>query len=77
MDNINRFGCGAIIMWFLIIIAFGIGWIKCIVKEINCDFKAPYKAEIVYGIGIIVPVAGGVIGWLDIQDEPDPTTIKK
>jgi hypothetical protein len=41
------------------------GWIKNLIKLSECDFEAPYKAEIVHAVGLIPPV-GAVTGWLDI-----------
>lgn len=52
-------------VYILIIGIVGTGWVKNIIKLSNCDFQAPYKAEVIYGIGII-PVVGAITGWLDI-----------
>ena len=41
------------------------GWVKNIIKLSDCDFEAPYKAEVIHAIGIIPPV-GMVTGWLDV-----------
>ena len=43
----------------------GFGWTKNIIKLTECDFKAPYKAEVVHTVGIIPPV-GAITGWLDL-----------
>ena len=48
-----------------ILLVVGAGWVKNIIKLSNCDFQAPYKAEVIYGIGLIPPV-GMVTGWLDV-----------
>ena len=45
------------------------GYVKNIVKLSNCDFKAPYKAEVIHAIGIVPPV-GCITGWLSIDDTP-------
>ena len=42
------------------------GWIQGIVKLAHCDFKPPYKAEVIYGVGTFLPVVGAVVGWMDI-----------
>ena len=39
-------------------------WGVNIYKLINCDFEAPYKGEIVHGIGIIPPAAFVTV-WID------------
>ena len=44
-----------------------IGWVLSIVKLTRTDFKAPYKAEVVYGIGVFTG-AGAIIGYINIQD---------
>lgn len=40
------------------------GYIKCIVKFCQCDFKESYKAEIIYGVGTATG-AGVVLGYID------------
>lgn len=53
------------IIQVLIILVIGTGWVKNVIKLSECDFQAPYKAEVVHGIGILPPV-GMVTGWLDL-----------
>lgn len=67
MDFIQKIGCGFVILWFLVVLFIGIGWIKNIVKFIKLDFQEPYKAEIIRGISIIGPI-GGIVGWINIKD---------
>ncbi len=50
-----------------IIILGCIGWVKDVVKLIRCDFQAPYKAEVIYGIGAVTGL-GSVVGWVNVQD---------
>lgn len=57
-----------LIIKVLIAIILGIGWIKCIVKAVKCDWEPNYKAEVIYTIGSVIPAAGGIIGWTDIED---------
>jgi hypothetical protein len=62
-------GClGCLLFPFLVFIF--IGWILNFVAFCKCDFEAPYKAEIIRGIGIVVAPYGGIVGWVDIQDGP-------
>jgi hypothetical protein len=49
----------------VVVLIVGTGWIKNIIKLADCDFEAPYKAEVVHTIGILPPV-GMVTGWLDL-----------
>lgn len=55
-----------VICVFVLVVGLGIGtgWVKNLVKLTNCDFEAPYKAEIIHTVGI-VPVVGAVTGWMD------------
>lgn len=54
-----------LILAVIVILVVGTGWVKNIIKLSNCDFEAPYKAEVIHAIGIIPPV-GMVTGWLDV-----------
>lgn len=49
----------------VVILVGAVGWIKNVIKLTECDFEAPYKAEVVHGLGIIPPV-GMVTGWLNL-----------
>lgn len=55
----------AVILIVCIIIIGGAGWIQNLTKLAACDFKAPYKAEIIHSIGIVPPI-GAVTGWLNV-----------
>ena len=44
------------------------GWGLNIYKLTDCDFEAPYKAEIIRGIGIPFVPAGMIIGYMDIDE---------
>lgn len=48
----------------VLFIFVGVGEILGIVKLIHCDFQAPYKAEILYGVGIPTGL-NAVFGWMD------------
>jgi len=52
------------IVYIFLLVFVLIGWTKNIYKLASCDFKAPYKAEIIHGIGV-VPAVGAVTGWMD------------
>lgn len=56
---------GLMIAALLVLALATTGWVKNIIKLSECDFEAPYKAEVVYGIGVI-PMVGMVTGWLDV-----------
>lgn len=40
------------------------GYVQCVVKFVRCDFQPSYKAEIVYGVGLVTGL-GGIVGWVD------------
>ena len=50
---------------FLILLA---GWGQSIHKFTKCDFEAPYKCEIVYGVGLFPPI-GMFVGWINIDNK--------
>ncbi len=64
-NDIKVTGFAALIV-LTIVITLGIGWIRNLVQFTNLDFKEPYKAEIIRGIGLVS--YGGIIGWIDIKD---------
>ena len=59
------FGLIGLILVAVIIVGGITGWIKNIIKLSDCDFEAPYRAEVIHTIGIIPPV-GAITGWLDL-----------
>jgi len=46
-------------------IAGGVGWIMSVVKFVKCDFQAPYKAEVIYGVGAFTGL-GAVVGYINV-----------
>lgn len=57
-----------VLMTFAFIGAMAIGWCINAYKATQCDFKAPYKAEVFRVGGVFVPPVGGVLGWFNIED---------
>ena len=45
-----------------------LGWLMNLYTFLHLDFKTPYKAEIVRGIGII-PIVGMITGYMTIEDK--------
>lgn len=56
-----------LIFCLLLFVAIATGWGLNMYKFVKCDFEAPYKAEILRGIGIIPPI-GAIMGWIHIED---------
>ena len=46
-----------------------LGWFVNIYRFFQCDFDTPLREEVIRGVGIFVPPVGGVIGYIDIEDE--------
>ena len=42
-----------------------LGWFMNLVKFLQCDFEPSYKAEVIHGVGIVIPVVGIVAGYMD------------
>lgn len=42
-----------------------LGYAQGVVKLVKCDFEAPYRAEIIHGVGVIAGT-GVITGWLDL-----------
>lgn len=61
---------GALCILFIILmgIAAVVGWGTNIYKFASADFQAPYKNEILRGIGIPFTPLGVVLGYLHIDD---------
>ncbi len=53
-----------ILIWLLVVILGGVGWVKNIIKLSDCDFEPSYKAEVIHAVGII-PIVGAFTGWMD------------
>jgi len=76
MSTIKRIFAGTgivgVILFILALIAlvpaFFIGYGMNIYALTQCDFEAPYRAEIVRGIGIPVPIVGAIAGYYEIED---------
>lgn len=49
------------------VLMYVIGYIKCMIHLIQCDFtsQTTYAAEIIYGISLLTPF-GGIVGWLNL-----------
>lgn len=54
-----------LLVWLFIVVIMGTGWVKNLIKLTECDFKAPYKAEVLHTVGLFPPI-GAVMGWIDV-----------
>ena len=60
VSSIN-FGCGGLTT--LIWVYFVVCWIVNLFKFIACDFDAPYKEEVIHGIGVFTLFGSGITAW--------------
>jgi len=56
------------ILYVIVALLCIIGYIRCVIKFIHCDFKAPYKCEVVYGVGTFTG-AGAIIGYVNVDSK--------
>ena len=60
---------GVAFVWLAFIIVLSIGWGMNAYKIVKqCDFESPYRCEVIRTIGFFVPPAGGIIGYMDIEE---------
>ena len=59
----------AILAWLYILfwVLYAWGYVLCIMKFIESDFKPSYKRECIYGGSLVLGI-GGFVGYLDIPD---------
>lgn len=46
-----------VLIYICFVVAVIGSWITNVVKLTDCDFQAPYKCEVLHGVGIFPPVA--------------------
>ncbi len=69
MDLAEKGILGTIVGAVLLTVAMFVGWGINVGKLVQCDFKAPYKAEVVRSVGVVIPMVGGIAGFMEIGDE--------
>lgn len=47
----------------VIFIIMSVAYVVNVIKFIQQDFEAPYKSEVIHGIGVVVPPAASVTVW--------------
>lgn len=61
-------GLGMFLFVILVMIFSAVGYIGNIVRLAHTDFKPSYKAEILRGVGIVIPPVGIIEGYIKIAD---------
>ena len=49
------------IVVLIIVVIIMVGWVKNPIKLTDCDFEAPYKAEVIHTVGLVPPI-GAITG---------------
>lgn len=62
------FGFLAFVAIVVIVIGGFVGWCKNAYRFTQLDFEAPYKAEVVRGIGLFTPI-GPIAGYFYFDEE--------
>ena len=63
----DKTGLAVVVIFIIyaVIIVGGLGgYVQNIYKLTQCDFEAPYKAEVIRAVGVFPPV-GAIVGWID------------
>lgn len=50
----------------ILLIMAPIGYAMNLYGFFTCDFQAPYKAEVIRGIGVVNPAIGCITGWINL-----------
>ena len=70
MKNKKGYGLLVVIVLYVLLILFiGFGYIRNFYKATQLDFEESYKAEIFRCIGIFVPPAGVILGYISFDEE--------
>ena len=57
-----------IMIRLVLLITILYGYAANIVRLTRCDFERPYKAELIRTVGVFVPPAGMILGYIPIDD---------
>jgi hypothetical protein len=69
MRNAGDIVFGLFVLLCTVVVFLGaVGWVMNMVAFVQCDFQAPYKAEVLRGLGVFVPPVGVIEGWITIKD---------
>lgn len=51
-------------LWLTFFIYWGICYVVNFIQFIQCDFEAPYKEEVIHGLGVFLAVPSMITVWL-------------
>lgn len=64
LTNFEKSVTGSMCLFYIIVFGFYLwSYIYNIVKLCNCDWSAPWKDEVIHGIGVVIPAASLVTVW--------------
>jgi hypothetical protein len=53
--------------YFLFWIYTTVCWIINLVRFVSCDFVEPFREEVIYGLGVLIPPISWVTVWMNIS----------
>lgn len=65
MKNRGGFTLIPLLLIVVLVIFAGVSWVANLIHFVGCDFSAPFKAEILHGIGLVTPICV-VTAWLNL-----------
>jgi len=68
MDTTEKLSIGFVILVVILFIGGITGYVKNVIKLIECDFEAPYKTEIIRTVSLF-PIVGAFTGYMTIGEE--------
>ena len=57
------------LIYIVVLLVGGLGWIFNVIALCKCDFEAPIKEEVIRTIGVFVVPVGMIAGWFDIDSK--------
>lgn len=60
---------GFFISWLLFVLLVVGSWFVNLTKLVDCDFKSPYRCEVIHGVGL-VPIIAVFTAWVDTNEQP-------
>lgn len=55
-----------LIIYTALVLLAATGYVKNVIRLIECDFNPSYKAETIRIIGVCVPPVGAVVGYINV-----------
>lgn len=66
MKFLQNIGIFTFVLYLCIICVGVVGWCMNLSKLADCDFEAPYKAEVIRTVSFFVFPISGIVGYIDL-----------